>query len=319
MDTTRFIMLLLLCAALFLAAGCAERKTVPHKDRWGIYELDPGTQDIELVYSSSQEIGTSALRLNEAGNTLLFSQKIGGTDDNCSEICTVGTDGSNFKRLTMNRFRDIYPAWSPDGSRIAFITIRNSDFDIYMMNSDGSNVRKLYDSGSNDADIDWEGDIITFTSGNRIWIINDGGTGPVQVTSPQKAGTWGRANLPFGDYDPRLGPDVGKIVFERLVNDQSPHGNYDIFVVNPDGSGETRITKTGYAQGLASWSNSGDKIVYTVAAIGDEGKYDLYMMNADGTENNRVTPDYFPDAFLSHAAAFSKDDSKIFFIGEWWQ
>lgn len=318
MNKSPFFPALLLCAVVILAAGCAEEKSVPHKDRWGIYELDLGTQDVRMIYSSSSEISTSALWLNNAGDTLLFSQKTDGTWDNSSEICTVKTDGSNFKKLTNNKFRDIYPAWSPDGSRIAFISIRENDFDIYVMDSEGKNIRKLYDSGSHDADVHWAMDTVAFTADSRIWKINSDGTDPVQVTNPKKAGEWGKANLPFGDYDPRLSPDAKKIVFERLVNDKSPQGNYDIFVVNSDGSGETRITSTGYAQGLASWSNSGAKIVYTVAAVNDQGKYDLYVMNADGTGNHLISPDYFPDAFLSHAAAFSKDDAKIFFIGEWW-
>ena len=43
------------------------------------------------------------------------------------------------------------------------------------------------------------------------------------------------------------------------------------------------------------------------------------MMNADGTDNHNITPDYFPAEFLCHTPVFSIDDSKIFFIGEWWE
>ncbi|MGQ9834220.1 MAG: hypothetical protein ACUVRJ_10585, partial [Candidatus Villigracilaceae bacterium] len=48
-------------------------------------------------------------------------------------------------------------------------------------------------------------------------------------------------------------------------------------------------------------------------------RYDMYIMNASGTDNHNITPEYFPAEFLVHNAAFSKDDSKIYFIGEWWQ
>jgi Tol biopolymer transport system component len=85
------------------------------------------------------------------------------------------------------------------------------------------------------------------------------------------------------------------------------------------GSGETNLTNCGYTQGLASWSHSGDRIVYEVAAIGAEGKYDIYVMNADGSDNNDATPDYFPQEFLCHSPNFSHDDSQIFFIGEWYE
>jgi len=84
------------------------------------------------------------------------------------------------------------------------------------------------------------------------------------------------------------------------------------------GTGETRLTDTGYSQGVAIWSHSGDKLVYVVAAIGSAGKYDIYMMDSDGSNARNITPDYFPASFLCHSAMFSKDDSKVYFTGQWW-
>ncbi len=297
--------------------GTQIAQTVPQEGRWGIYALDLETQNVELLYSSALEIST--LRLNNLGEILLFSHKIGGEEFERFEICTISIAGGGFTRLTDNIFWDLYPVWSPDSSQIAFLSFRQDDLDIYIMNSTGSNQHLLYDSGFHDADIDWQGDKIVFTANSRIWIMNSDGTQPLQVTEPPRAGQWGNANLPFGDYDPRLSPDGSWIVFERLEGDDSPHGNYNLFMVNPDGSGETRLTDTGYAQGLASWSHSGDKLVYIVSAIGEAGQFDIYMMNADGTENHSITPGYFPSLFLIHEAIFSVDDSRIFFIGELWK
>jgi TolB protein len=197
--------------------------------------------------------------------------------------------------------------------------LRQTDLDLYLVKADGSSLRKLYDSGAHDADIDWVGNRIVFTSNNRIWMIQADGTNPAPVTQPPRAGEWGKTNLPFGDYDPRLSPDGNQIVFERLEGDDSPHGKCNLFLVNTDGGGETRLTNNGYSQGLASWSHAGDKLVYTVAAVGDQGQYDLYIMNSDGTYNHNITPNYFPDFFLAHAAIFSLDDTKVYFIGEWWK
>jgi Tol biopolymer transport system component len=149
--------------------------------------------------------------------------------------------------------------------------------------------------------------------------MQDDGTAPVPITAPPDAGIWGKANLPFGDYDPRLSPDGRKIVFERLEDDTSPHGNYNIFVVNADGSDETRLTDSGYSQGTANWSHSQTRLVFVVAAIGSEGKYDIYMMNADGSNITMINPDHFPPDLLCHSPVFSVDDSKIFFVGQWWE
>jgi Tol biopolymer transport system component len=328
------IILLSVLISLIAVSGCAgpatqasnptqvvlpqktEHKSVPHVGKWGIYALDLATEKAELIFSSDSNI--SNLSLSKSGNTFAFSQKFDGEEDHNEEICTVDIDGSNFHRLTDNSFMDVYPVWSSDDSEIAFLSWRDNDLDIYLMDNSGTNVKKLYDSGKHDADISWEGNSIVFTSNSRIWMMREDGTGVTQITNPPNAGQWGKANLPFGDCDPRLDRNGDKIVFERLEDDSSPHGNYNIYVINSDGSGETRLTDTGYSQGLANWSNSGDKIVYIVAAIGNEGKYDIHMMNSDGTDTRDVTPSYFPSAFLCDRPVFSKDDSKIFFVGQWW-
>ncbi|MCD1295098.1 hypothetical protein CUJ83_08820 [Methanocella sp. CWC-04] len=296
-----------------------EDMKVPHEGKYGIYMLDLDTGRVHSIYSTGQEVYTSALRLNDQCNKLVFTQKADGDSNEKNEIFTINVDGTGLQRITNNAFWDLYPAWSEDGSRIAFLSFRGKDLDIYMIDANGNNEALFYDSGTHDADIDWKNDNIVFTSGSAIWTIRDDGTGSTRVTSPPNAGLWGKANLPAGDYDPRLDPSGTKIVFERLENTSSTHGNYNLFTINIDGSGEKRLTDTGYSQGLASWSNSGDKIVYTVAAINDEGKYDAYMINSDGTDNRNITPSYFPPEFLVYSPIFSKDDTKIYFIGQWWE
>lgn len=315
---------LIIVAFVILVAGLlrekpttSDHRAVPHEDRWGIYVLDLATEEVELIYSSSSQV--SMLRLSNAGDRFVFSRRIDGDGDEREEICTLSVDGSDFRRLTNNDFWDLYPCWSPDDSRIAFLSWRDSNLDIYVMDADGGNVQRLYDSGFHDADIHWVGNRIAFTRNSQVWVVKDDGTEAVQVTDPPKAGEWGNAVLPFGDYDPRFSPDGTKIAFERLVGDNITHGNYDIYVINSDGSGETRLTENGYTQGLVVWSHSGDIMVYLVGAIGGQAKYRIYMMNSDGTNNHDMTPDYFPAAFLCREPIFSVDDSKIFFVGQWWE
>lgn len=293
-----------------------DQQIVPHEDRWGIYRLDLDTQMVHLIFSSPVEI--ASLRLSRTTDRFVFSQKVGGDELTNEEMFTLNTDGSDMRRITQNDFWDLYPAWSPDGSKIAFLSQRSSSLGIYVMDADGSNTRLLYDSDSHEADIDWRGDWIVFTKDSSVWIMRSDGTGLRQVTNPPRAGVWGKANLPFGDYDPRISPDGAWIVFERLVDDHSPHGNYDLFLVDRVSSNEIRLTHSGFSQGLASWSNAGNQIIYIVSAIGAAGQYDLYMMDLDGKESRNITPSYFPTEFLCHWAEFSNDDSAIYFIGEWW-
>ncbi|TKJ40782.1 hypothetical protein CEE37_07405 [candidate division LCP-89 bacterium B3_LCP] len=320
----RAILISGLFICLIFISGCTKESAtessnliVPHEERWGIYSLNRASEEVQLLYSSTQQM--VGLRLSNDGTRFAFAHRIDGDSMHYEEICTVDIDGSNFERLNQNNHMDTYPSWSPDDSQIAYLSWPGATLDIYLMNSDGTGVSLLYDSGSHDADIDWLNDKITYTQDSQIWMMDDDGSNPTQITDPPNAGQWGNANLPFGDYDPRFHPDGTKIVFERLVDDSSVHGNYEIFTIDTDGSNEIQLTNTGYSQGLQSWSHDGSELVFIVAAIGTTGQYDIYMMNADGSDYRNVTPTYFPPEFLCHKAVFSSDDSSIYFIGEWWE
>jgi len=113
----------MITVSLILMTGCLKETPndafVPHEERWGIYSLDLATKELELIYSSSRKV--SNLRLNNFGDTFVFSQMIDGNSNEHEEICTLQITGSNFKRLTDNTFWDIYPSWSPDDSKIFFV------------------------------------------------------------------------------------------------------------------------------------------------------------------------------------------------------
>jgi Tol biopolymer transport system component len=318
---TRILFLSLMMPALAALACAGESPSqpaadVPHQERWGIYALNLESQAVELIYSSPDEITT--LRLNTAGDRFVISQQIGGEGYEFAEIFTLGIDGQDPRRLTENACWDLYPAWSSDGTRIVFLSWRGADLDLYVMNADGSNLECFFDSGGHDADVDWVGDRIVFTSNNRIWIVNDDATNARPVTEPPQAGEWGNANLPYGDYDPRLSPDGGQVAFERMVDVSTAHGSYDLFVVDIDGTNLKRLTNSGYSQGFPNWSHDGDRIVYVVAAIEDVGQFDFYLMNSDGSDDHNITPSWFPPEFLCHTAIFSANDEIVYFIGEWW-
>jgi Tol biopolymer transport system component len=315
----------LVVVAASLISACADAGgqvdgqslTVPYQDRWGIYVLDLTTQEVAVIYSSPDMI--SFLDLTADGSRIVFSQRVGGGALEDEEIAVVESDGTGYRQLTDNQSLDAYGRWSPDGGEIAFLTTRDGDMDIFVMDADGTDQRQLYDSGSHDADIDWVDDQIAFTRDSQIWLMDAKGSNARQITDFDRAGEWGDANLPFGDYDPRLNPARTTIVFERLIDDSSPHGIYEIMALDLETGTETNLTGNDYSQGLANWSNAGDRLVYVVSAIGLEGQYDLYMMNSDGSGNHNITPDYFPAEFLCHRGMFSADDSAILFIGEWFQ
>ena len=304
-------------------APVLENKELIHKYKYGIYALDLETQETELIFSSSHKM--TKIRLNNAGDRLVFAQSFGNNSDESvsvstanpyQEICTMKVDGTEYTQITNDNNWDLIPSWTKDDSKIAYLSFCET-LDIFIMDADGSNPTFVYDSGGHDSDMHYFNGKIAFTRDSQIWTINEDGTGLTQITDPPRAGEWGNSVLPFGDYDPYWNFDGTKIVFERMVDDETSHGIYEIYAINQDGTGETALTGSSYTQGIASWSHSGEKIAYMVSAIGDQGYYDLYMMNADGSDQHNIIPDYYPPEFLCHHPIFSLDDSKVFFIGKW--
>jgi Tol biopolymer transport system component len=104
----------------------------------------------------------------------------------------------------------------------------------------------------------------------------------------------------------------GKIVFERNIS-ATTTVDYEIFTVNPDGSGLTQLTFTGENFG-PRWSADGTKIVFfsdRVTPADNDGSYEIWIMNSDGSGQTQLT--FNPNSFQAVRPAFSPDGSKIVF------
>ena len=108
------------------------------------------------------------------------------------EIYVMNADGSDQTRLTNNPAYDMSPAWSPDGTHIAFDTQRDHfpptevgigpEFEIHLMNSDGSGDIRLTNNTREDRFPDWgSNDIIVFTENGQLVVMHLDGSGRVKV------------------------------------------------------------------------------------------------------------------------------------------
>ncbi|HKO95920.1 MAG TPA: S8 family serine peptidase [Pyrinomonadaceae bacterium] len=257
-----------------------------------------------------------------ADQPIAFVRQISSTGNNGADIFLINSDGSNSVNLTGVQGDDYSPAWSPDGSRLAFTCHRNPDGSIggprrvCVRNANGLGFSVLSQTSTEDFGPAWsrDGQRIAFTSMNQgfpttVNIINADGTGrrPLNVdmlgaSNPDwsadgqsivvdylnsiwvsLAYSYGYQRLTnsTGDSRPRYSANGAKIVFQSTRD-----GQPEIYVMNSDGSGQTRLTNNPAWDTAPAWSPDGTKILFTSLRDGPSA---LYLMNADGTNQTRLT------------------------------
>ena len=216
---------------------------------------------------------------------LAFADTAGGNTD----IYVITSNRTERTRLTADPARDVEPAWSPDGGKLACTSDRDGNAEIYVMNADGSNPVRLTNAAGIDYRPAWSRDgKIAFTSERDgyggIFVMNADGTNPVNLTHGM-AGAW----------DPAWSPDGDRIAF---VADAG------IYVMSADGSGVTRLASSEPGDAGPAWSPDGATIAFSRVVWNPEyGPTSVIMvMNADGSgawqltaTENHTDPAWYPD------------------------
>ena len=217
---------------------------------------------------------------------------------------TVATLVAVLTVLLPNRTAGVSVIANSPAGRIAFASDRDGNFEIYVMNADGSGVTRLTNNPASDGAPAWspDGSRIAFVSerdGNvEIYVMNADGTGQTRLT-----------NNPDGDQVPVWSPDGGQIAFYSDIRDGIDILNSGIYVMNADGSGVTGLSNDPAFDYAPDWSPDGSKIAFISSR---EGNYDLYVMNADGSGVTKLTDDLPWHAY----PAWSPDGSRIAFMAE---
>jgi TolB protein len=253
------------------------------------------------------------------GKIAFASDRAGNLD-----IYTMNADGTAVTRLTDDPASDGVPAWSADGTKIAFTTDRDGRQEIYVMNADGTAQTRVTNIGGDTQSAAWspDGRKLAFASAGSIYTVSVDGTNPTVLPLGRRDDE--------RDRTPAWSPDGTKIAFERLRSatselhvansdgtaataipngefggfpDWSPDGtklafntfraddrSLEIYTMNLDGTGLSRVTNTGDRPELApAWSPDGRQITYTRLELDFVNNFEIHVVSTDGTSQTNLT------------------------------
>jgi Tol biopolymer transport system component len=186
----------------------------------------------------------------------------------------------------------------PASAPIAFESNRDGNWEIYVIDPDGSDETRLTASDAVDVDSAWspDGARLAFESArdragpSEIYAMNADGTGQTRLTVN-----------PANDRNPKWSPFGTQIAFES-----DRDGNYELYVMDASGRSPVRLTENSARDSDPAWSPDAKKLVFESDRDGND---EIYVMPVDGGREDRLTTNPAGET----NAAWSPDGTKIAF------
>jgi tricorn protease len=203
------------------------------------------------------------------------------------DIWTADDNGQNVQRLTVNRARDVYGRFSPDGKWIAFSSDRNGNLDVFLIPAGGGQAKQLTAHSADDTVLGWAADSrsVLFTSNRgedfmpQLYLVS------VEGGMPWRAGTDMGVQASYSPDGQKLAYNQKSQVYWRKYY----RGSYqsDIMVMDASTKKFTQLTDF---DGLDSWPMWGrDGYIYFVSDRDGAGLTNIYRVSESGGKADRVT------------------------------
>lgn len=235
-------------------------------------------------------------KVEQPPQILLVSRKGGDAD-----IYLMNIETKEMRNLTNDPSDDSYPAWSPNGRRIAFASDRDGTTNIFVMDADGKNVKQLTKGLERSRCPAWSPDGKKIAYGRKI-IGDDGITESCAVFVMDIDGGNVKRLNDKDAWNPSWSADGMKILFASRRD-----GNgFRIYEMDTNGDNVNKLTDNPnfFGSVYPCYSPNGKKIMWT---DGDENALEVYTADADGSNPKALTN----DGGLATFASWSPDGKSI--------